>query len=150
MSMADEQAFMREALEEARIARAADEVPVGAVLVCNGEIIARAHNAVERSGDPTAHAEMIVLREGASKLGAWRLTGCTLYVTLEPCAMCAGAAVNARLTRLIFGAHEEKTGCCGSVLDLTDAMFLHTVACCGGVLEEECAALLAAYFAEKR
>jgi tRNA(adenine34) deaminase len=150
MSMAEERAFMRAALEEARLAFEADEVPIGAVLVHNGEIIARAHNAVERSGDPTAHAEMTALREGAKKLGAWRLANCTLYVTLEPCAMCAGAAVNARLARLVFGAHEEKTGCCGSVLDLTDAMFLHTVECCGGVLEEECAALLASYFAKKR
>lgn len=141
---------MRAALEQARLAQALGEVPVGAVLVKDGAIIARAHNMVECSGDPTAHAEVLALREGARMLKSWRLTGCALYVTLEPCAMCAGAAIAARLSRLVFGAHEEKTGCCGSVLDLTDAMFLHTVACCGGLLEEECAALLSAYFADKR
>lgn len=150
MAMADELFYMREALCEARLAAAEDEVPVGAVFVRDGAILARAHNRVVQSGDPTAHAEMLALRDGAQKLGAWRLEGCSLYVTLEPCAMCAGAAVAARLTRLVFGAHEEKTGCCGSVLDLTDGMFLHTVACCGGLLEEESALLLAAYFAKKR
>lgn len=150
MSMQDERAFMRAALEEARLAAACDEVPVGAVLVCDGEIIARAHNRVVSTGDPTAHAEILALREGAQKLGSWRLHACTLYATLEPCAMCAGAAVAARLGKLIFGAHEEKTGCCGSVLDLTDAMFPHAVACCGGLLEEECAALISAYFSTKR
>ena len=150
MSMVDEQAYMRAALEQARLAQALGEVPVGAVLVQDGAIIARAHNRVESLKDPTAHAEILALREGARVLGTWRLTGCALYVTLEPCAMCAGAAVSARLSRLVFGAHEEKTGCCGSVLDLTDAMFLHTVACCGGLLEEECAALLSAFFARSR
>lgn len=150
MGSSKEAAFMREALEEARRAALEDEVPVGAVLVKDGAIIACAHNRVEAMGDPTAHAEILALREGAKALGTWRLTGCALYVTLEPCAMCAGAAVSARLSRLIFGAHEEKTGCCGSVLDLTDAMFLHTVECCGGLLEAESAALLAAYFAKKR
>lgn len=150
MSMAAELDYMHAALLQAQLAFAADEVPVGAVLVREGQIIARACNAVERTGDPTAHAEILALREGARVLGTWRLTGCTLYATLEPCAMCAGAAVNARLSRLVFGAHEEKTGCCGSVLDLTDAMFLHTVSCCGGVMERECGALLASYFAKKR
>lgn len=150
MSMIDEQAYMRAALDEARLAQTLGEVPVGAVLVKDGTIIARAHNQVESLKDPTAHAEILALREGARTLGTWRLTACALYVTLEPCAMCAGAAVFARLSRLVFGAHEEKTGCCGSVLDLTDAMFLHTVACCGGLLEEECAALLSACFAKKR
>jgi len=150
MAMADELFYMREALLEARRAADEDEVPVGAVLVKDGAILARAHNRVVQSGDPTAHAEMLAIREGAKKLGAWRLDGCALYVTLEPCAMCAGAAVAARLTRLVFGAHERTTGCCGSVLDLTDAMFLHTVACCGGLMEEECAARLASYFAKKR
>lgn len=150
MSMTDELDFMRAALGEAELAFEADEVPVGAVLVKDGKILARGHNAVESTGDPTAHAEILALRAGAEKLGTWRLAGCTLYVTLEPCAMCAGAAVASRLSRLIFGAHEEKTGCCGSVLDLTDAMFLHTVACCGGVLEEECGALMARYFSNKR
>ena len=141
---------MRAALEKARLAQALGEVPVGAVLVQDGASIARAHNRVESLKDPTAHAEILALREGARVLGTWRLTGCALYVTLEPCAMCAGAAVSARLSRLVFGAHEEKTGCCGSVLELTDAMFLHTVACCGGLLEEECAALLSAFFARSR
>ena len=150
MPRARDEGFMEQALEEARLAALMDEVPVGAVLVCGGEIVARAHNRVEERRDPTAHAELIALREGAEALGRWRLTDCTLYVTVEPCAMCAGAAVNARLGRVIFGAHEEKTGCCGSVLDLTDAVFLHTTEVCGGVLEERCAALMADYFAKKR
>lgn len=141
---------MRLALEEAKRALAGDEVPVGAVLVRRGEVIAAAHNRVEGLTDATAHAELIALREGMAKLRTKRLDDCTLYVTLEPCAMCAGAAVNAKLGRLVFGAHEPKTGCCGSVYDMTDGMFLYTVEACGGVLEEECAALMAEYFVEKR
>lgn len=142
--------YMGIALEQARLAVAADEVPVGAVVVFNNEVIAAEHNRVEGLGDPTAHAEILAIRKAAAELGAWRLLDCTLYVTLEPCAMCAGAMVNARLGKLVFGAHEEKTGCCGSVLDLTDAMFLHTVESCGGVMEDECATLLNEYFEKKR
>jgi tRNA(adenine34) deaminase len=142
--------FMNIALGEARIALSLDEVPVGAVLVKDGEVIAKAHNLRETTSDPTAHAEIIALREAANKLGSWRLSGCTLYVTLEPCAMCAGACVNARVKRIVFGAFDERAGCCGSVADITDNWFNHSVESVGGVCEEECAGILKAYFSEKR
>ena len=136
---------MRFALEEATLAFEAGEVPVGAVLVQNGEVVARAHNMVETLHDTTAHAELLCLREAMGKLGA-RLTDCTLYVTLEPCAMCAGACVNAKLGRLVFGAFDEVAGCCGSKLDLTDKCFLHSVETWGGILEPDCKALLTDFF----
>lgn len=136
---------MRLALEEATLAFEAGEVPVGAVLVRNGEIVARAHNMVETLHDTTAHAELLCLREAMGKLGA-RLTDCTLYVTLEPCAMCAGACVNAKLGLLVFGAFDEVAGCCGSKMDLTDKCFLHSVETWGGILEEDCKALLSSFF----
>lgn len=137
--------YMRLALEEARFAAAEGEVPVGAVLVKDGAVTARAHNACERLGDATAHAELLCLRAGMEKFGP-RLTGCTLYVTLEPCAMCAGACVNCKLTRLIYGAFDEVSGCCGSKMDLTDHCFLHSVEVWGGVLEAECKTLLGSFF----
>ena len=136
---------MRFALEEATLAFEAGEVPVGAVLVQNGEVVARAHNLVETLHDATAHAELLCLREAMGKLGA-RLTDCTLYVTLEPCAMCAGACVNAKLGRLVFGAFDEVAGCCGSKMDLTDKCFLHSVETWGGILEEDCKTLLSSFF----
>ena len=141
--------FMKSALEEAKLAASEGEVPVGAVLVKNGEIVARAHNECERRNDATAHAELLCLRRGMELLGA-RLTDCTLFVTLEPCAMCAGACVNAKLGRLVFGAYDEIAGCCGSRMDLTDHCFLHTVETWGGVREEECKALLSAFFQKLR
>jgi tRNA(adenine34) deaminase len=137
--------YMHIALEEARLAFDAGEVPVGAVLVCGGEIISRAHNRVERDQDATRHAELICLGEGMTKRGG-RLNDCTLYVTLEPCAMCAGACVNAKLGRLVFGAFDEVAGCCGSRMDLTDKCFLHSVETWGGILEDECKALLSGFF----
>ena len=137
------------ALAEAVLAAGEGEVPVGAVLVREGAVIARNHNRCEQAEDPTAHAELLCIREAAARLGG-RLTGCTLYVTMEPCAMCAGAAVNARLTRLVFGAFDERAGCCGSVLALTEGCFLHSVETWGGVRERECAALLTAFFEAKR
>ncbi|MDP3448805.1 MAG: nucleoside deaminase [Eubacteriales bacterium] len=137
--------FMHVALEEARLAFDAGEVPVGAVLVQNGEIVSRAHNRVEREHDATQHAELICLREAMAKLGS-RLTDCTLYVTLEPCAMCAGACVNAKLGKIIFGAFDGIAGCCGSKMDLTDKCFLHSVETWGGMLEDECKALLSDFF----
>ena len=136
---------MRLALEEATLAFHAGEVPVGAVLVRNGEVVSRAHNRVETLHDATAHAELLCLRDAMAKLGA-RLTDCTLYVTLEPCAMCAGACVNAKLGRLVFGAFDEVAGCCGSKMDLTDKCFLHSVETWGGILEEDCKALLSSFF----
>lgn len=141
---------MRLALAEARLAAAEGEVPVGAVLVRGDKVLAQAHNRVEQCADPTAHAELLCLRAAAAAEGGWRFSDCTLYVTLEPCAMCAGALVNARLGRVVFGAFEPRTGCCGSVFDLLDHAFLHTVPAVGGLLEEECAAVLQAFFAGKR
>ena len=110
--------YMHLALEEARIAAAEGEIPVGAVLVKDGEVIARAHNRRENDHDPTAHAEVLCMRQAARVLGDWRLRGCTLYVTLEPCPMCAGARVMSQLSRCVYGALDDKQGCCGSVYDL--------------------------------
>lgn len=141
--------FMHAALEEANLAASKGEVPVGAVLVKDGEIVARAHNNVEQTHDATAHAELLCLRQGMELLGA-RLTDCTLFVTLEPCAMCAGACVNAKLGRLVYGAFDESAGCCGTRMDLTDHCFLHTVETWGGVLETECKKLLSSFFIELR
>jgi len=145
----DMERYMRLALEEANAAAAEGEVPVGAVLVKDGAVVARAHNACERLRDASAHAELLCLRAGMERLGA-RLTNCTLYVTLEPCAMCAGACVNAKLTRLVYGAFDETAGCCGSKMDLTDHCFLHSVETWGGVLEDDCKALLTTFFKELR
>ena len=144
-NQAEMEHYMRLALEEAKLAFDAGEVPVGAVLVRGGEIIARAHNHVERDHDATRHAELICLQDAMATRGA-RLIDCTLYVTLEPCAMCAGACVNAKLGRLVYGAFDEVTGCCGSKMDLTDKCFLHSVETWGGVLEDECKALLSRFF----
>ena len=142
--------YMRIALEEAEAALEQDEVPVGAVLVMDGKVISRTHNLREASNDPTAHAEVLAIREAARKLDTWHLTGSTLYVTLEPCAMCAGAAVNARVSRIVFGAFDPAAGCCGSVAEITDGWFAHSIEVLGGVYEEECAALLNEYFRDKR
>ena len=142
---------MRLALEEAKAALAEGEVPVGAVLVSNGEIIACAHNRRENENDPTAHAEILALREGARKLGSWRLTGAALYVTKEPCPMCAGAMVNARLGGLIYGCPDIKGGAAGSLIDITGHERLnHRVNVEAGVLAEECAGLLRDFFGGKR
>ena len=145
MERQDFKRYMRLALEEARLAFGEGEVPVGAVLVKHGEVIARAHNRVEQTGDATAHAELLCLREAMVRLGP-RLTDCTLYVTLEPCAMCAGACVNAKLMRLVCGAFDEVAGCCGSKMDLTDHCFLHSVETWSGILELECKQLLTDFF----
>ena len=142
-------AFMDAALAEAKKALEEDEVPVGAVLEKDGAIVAAAHNRTEQAGDPTQHAELLCLQEGVRKLGG-RLTGCTLYVTLEPCAMCAGAAVNLNLSRLVFGAPDERAGCCTSVLSLTDGCAGAAVEVLGGIRGAECAALLSDFFRAKR
>ena len=146
----DYEVFMREALAIAT--EDENEVPVGALIVKDGEIIARAHN--QREGEtqtPLGHAELIVLHEAAKKLGTRRLTGCTLFVTLEPCPMCAGAMVMAGLTACVFGAFDEKQGCCGSVYDLTqEKNFFHHVRCVGGVLETEAKKQLQDFFSKKR
>lgn len=142
---------MREALKEARIALEKGEVPVGAVAVRDGVVLARGHNLRETQRDPTAHAEMIVLRQASSVLGGWRLVGVTLYCTLEPCVMCAGAMVHARLPRLVYGAADPKAGAAGSVLDLLASPLLnHRVDVVDGVLAAEAAALLSRFFAQLR
>jgi tRNA(adenine34) deaminase len=147
----DENSFMRAALRQARLAAEHGDVPVGAVLVKEGKIVARGRNRREERGDPTAHAEIEALRKAARKLGGWYLHGCTLYVTLEPCPMCAGAAMQARLEGIVFGASDPKAGCCGSQMNLPeDARFPHRVAVRGGVLENECGELLKEFFKAKR
>ena len=142
--------YMRLALKEAEKALEEDEVPVGTVIVHEGHIIARAHNQRERLKDPTAHAEMIAITQAAAYLENWRLEGATLYVTKEPCIMCAGAMVQARLTSLVFGAFDEKGGACGSVVNLVEeTKFNHQVKVTGGVLAEESAVLLREFFQER-
>ncbi|MDL2289623.1 tRNA adenosine(34) deaminase TadA [Clostridia bacterium OttesenSCG-928-F22] len=145
------EAFMRQALKEAEKAAAKDEVPVGAVIVYEGKIIARGHNVRESTGDPTAHAEIIALKKAAKKLKSWRLYGCSMYVTLEPCPMCAGAALQARLDAIHFGAYDAKAGCCGTLYDIPqDNRFNHTAAIQGNILQEQCAGVLTEYFRAKR
>jgi len=142
---------MRAALAAARRAPRHRDVPVGAVVVRDGEIVSRAHNRREVDGDPVGHAELIALRRAARKLSSWRLEGCTLYVTLEPCAMCAGAIVLARLPRLVYGAADPKAGFVGSLGDLCrDARLNHRVDVASGVLEDECGLVLKEFFREKR
>ena len=147
---ADER-WMAEALTLARTAHARGEVPVGAIVVCNGEIVGRGGNAPISAVDPTAHAEIAALRDAARALGNYRLPGCEMYVTLEPCAMCAGAILHARLARLVFGASDPKTGACGSVIDLfAERRLNHHTRVTGGVAAEVAARLLAAFFAARR
>jgi haloalkane dehalogenase/tRNA(adenine34) deaminase len=143
--------FMRAALREARRAFREGEVPVGAALVHNGRVIARAHNRPIHLLDPSAHAEMLVLRRGARKLGNYRLEGCTLYVTIEPCSMCAGAIVQGRLKCVVWGAADPKSGACGSALSvLNHPKVNHQVETFGHVLEDECAEVLQRFFRERR
>jgi tRNA(adenine34) deaminase len=143
--------FMRMALREAERALEHDDVPIGAVLVRDGELVAAAHNERELRQDPTAHAEVIALREAARLAGSWRLLDTALYVTLEPCAMCAGAIVLARVPRVVFGASDPKAGACGSVLDvLGEPRLNHRPVVGGGLLAEECGGVLSAFFASRR
>lgn len=143
--------FMQEALAQARVAAELGETPVGAVMVRDGVIIARGYNLRELGKDPTAHAEMIAIREASKVIGGWRLLGCTLYVTLEPCIMCAGAMVLARLPKLVFGAYDPKAGAAGSVIDVvTTNNFNHKVEVVGGVLAHESGMLLKEFFQNLR
>ena len=147
----DDRRWMRAALDEAKRALASDDVPIGAVAVRQGLIIGRGHNRREADKDPTAHAEIIAIREAAAVLGMWRLEGVTLYCTLEPCAMCAGAMVLARLPRLVYGAADPKAGAAGSVIDITRHHRLnHRVQVEGGLFAEEAAELLRAFFRNLR
>jgi tRNA(adenine34) deaminase len=143
--------FMQEALALAARAAAAGEVPVGAVVVKEGRIIGRGYNRPITSADPTAHAEIVALREAAKELRNYRLPGCELYVTLEPCAMCVGAMVHARIARIVYGARDPKTGACGSIVDLPGvAGFNHHGRFEGGLLAAECGEILRRFFAERR
>jgi tRNA(adenine34) deaminase len=149
--LASDEALMRLALEEAGQAGAGGDVPIGAVVARGDEVLGRAGNARERERDPTAHAEVLALRHAAASLGSWHLEGCALYVTLEPCAMCAGAVVLARIDRLVFGAADPKAGFAGSLGDLVrDPRLNHRVEVTSGVLEAECAGVLRAFFAKRR
>lgn len=142
---------MREALSEARKANAAGEVPIGAVMVARGEIIARGQNSVIRTSDPTAHAEIVTLRQAARTFGNYRLSGTVLFVTLEPCAMCAGAMIHARVDRLVYGAPDPKAGACGSVLSVINHPQLnHQMQVQQGVLGEQSAELLRSFFRDRR
>ena len=138
--------FMRQALELAREAAAAGDVPVGCVIVKDGQVIGRGRNRREERGDATAHAELEAIRAACARLGSWRLEGCELYVTLEPCPMCAGGIINARIDTVRYGAREEKSGCCASVLNLFEERFNHRPRIYQGPLAEECARVLQDFF----
>ena len=143
--------YMRLALAEAHAALELDEVPVGAVIVHDGRVIAAAHNQRESLRDPTAHAEMIAITQAAEALGDWRLEDCTMYVTLEPCPMCAGAVVQARVPTVVFGAHDPKAGACKTLFFIaSDARLNHQAQIVSGILEPECANVLKEFFARKR
>ena len=149
--MTQHEAMMREALAEAEKAFEAGEIPVGAVMAKDGVIVSRAHNLREMTGDPTAHAEVLAIRAAAQKLGARRLNDCTLYVTLEPCPMCAGTMVMACVGRCYFAARDERQGCCESVYALThDPAFYHRLPCVGGLLEAEASELMRRFFRMRR
>jgi tRNA(adenine34) deaminase len=143
--------FMEEALLEAEKAYELDEVPIGAVVVKDGRIIGRGHNLRERDKDPTLHAEMIAIRQASAVLGGWRLMDCDLYVTIEPCPMCAGAIQQARIKRLVFGARDPKAGCAGSLYNLLeDPRFNHRVEVTEGIMEHQCSQIMKDYFKQKR
>lgn len=143
--------FMREALTLAKEAAQIGEIPVGALVVDgNGNIISRANNLRETKKNAIAHAEMLAIEQACSALGGWRLQGCTLYVTLEPCPMCAGALVNSRISRVVFGAYDMQAGCCGSVINFNAYPFNHAFEIEGGVLEDECRKVLTEFFKKKR
>ncbi len=142
---------MRSAIEEARAAAGKGEVPIGAVIVKNDQVVVRAHNLRESAQDPTAHAELLAIKEAAAKEGSWRLTDATMYVTLEPCIMCVGAILLARIPRLVFGARDEKAGAAGSLYDIPkDKRLSHRMTVVGGIMERECAELLTTFFKELR
>ena len=143
--------FMKEALKEAQKSYKKEEIPVGAIIVKDGKIIARGHNLKETKTDPTKHAEIIAIQKACKKLQTWRLTGCTMYVTLEPCSMCAGSLIQSRLDKVVIGTMDEKTGACGSVLNLLpDYKFNHTVQIETGIMQEECKTILQQFFKELR
>lgn len=146
-----EKKFMTAAIREAMKAAAEDEVPIGVVIVKDGKIIARGHNTRQKTQNAVNHAEIIAIQKACKKVGSWRLEDCDLYATLEPCPMCAGACINARIANVYFGAYDPKAGCCGTLYNLTaDRRFNHRPAVEGGIMEQECAKLLSDFFKNKR
>ncbi len=151
MSAVNDRDFMSLALEQGRAAALLGEIPIGAVLTQDGEVLSRAHNLRETSGDPLGHAELLALKRGAEKLGQWRLDGTTLYVTVEPCPMCAGALVQARVSRLVYGVRDFKAGAAGSLYDLVrDERMPHRLEVTDGICEEEARELMREFFSERR
>ncbi len=151
MGIITDKEWMTLAIQQAKLAEKIDEVPVGAVLVQDGQLIAQAHNQPINNNDPTAHAEIQLLRQAGKKLGNYRLPNTTLYVSLEPCTMCLGAMIHARIPRIVFGAYDEKTGVCGSCQDLSKSdCFNHTIEVEGGILADECRDLLQQFFKHRR
>jgi tRNA(adenine34) deaminase len=146
-----DETFMAQALAEARLAAEEGEVPIGAVVVADGRVLSRGRNARERLGDPTAHAEILALQEASRALGSWRLSGATMYATLEPCPMCAGALVNARIDRLVYGVPDPKAGAVDTLFDLVrDGRLNHRVQVASGVLAQECGEILREFFRQRR
>ena len=151
MNQDDDTTFMQAAIAEAQLARALGEVPIGAVMVHDGQIIGRGHNLRETSNDPTSHAEMVAIRQAAAAIGHWRLLETTLYVTLEPCAMCMGAIILARVPRLVYACRDPRAGVAGSIYDFArDERFNHRVEVSEGVLGDECSTMLSGFFQELR
>lgn len=142
--------YMKMAMDEARLAQEKDEVPVGCVIVQNGNVIARGHNLRETEKNALCHAELMAIHRASQVLGGWRLLGCTLYVTLEPCPMCAGAIVGSRIEKVVFGAYDPKAGALGSLYNLAEGKLNHMPQVIGGVLQQECGELLKDYFRQKR
>ena len=151
MNHIEDEKFMQMALVEAEKAAAFGEVPIGAVIVRNGEVVGRGYNLRERAKDPTAHAELLAIKQASETLGGWRLIGCTLYVTLEPCPMCAGAIVQSRIDRVVYGVSDPKAGCAGTLMNLLqEERFNHQVEVTSGILAEECSVILKDFFRELR
>lgn len=148
--MTEDEFFMNEAIKCAKKAAAIGEAPIGAVIVKNGEIISRAYNRREKDKNALKHAEISAIGKACKKLGGWRLIGCTIYVTLEPCPMCAGAIINSRINRVVFGAYDKKAGSLGSVINLFELPYNHKPVKCGGILEDKCSAMLSGFFANLR
>lgn len=145
-----DQKFMKLAIRQAQKAKEMDEVPIGAIAVLDGKVIARAHNTREKTGNALNHAEVLAIQKACKKVGNWRLDEVTLYVTIEPCPMCMGAMLNARLKRLVYGADDKKGGACGTLYDLNDGRYNHTISVTKGVLKEDCANIIRTYFEDKR
>ena len=149
--LTDQERYMKEAIRQAKKARALEEVPIGCVIVCNGQIIARGYNRRNMDKNTLSHAELNAIKKASKKLGDWRLEGCTMYVTLEPCQMCAGALMQSRIDRVVIGSMNPKAGCAGSVLNLLEMDgFNHKVEVIRGVLQEECSIMLSDFFRELR